>query len=157
MDGLFEERKQYLRVDVGGKSPEIWNALRGKLIHAVNKFLDSTIDTIDNKTIRQEAQAFTHALLEHAKEKLAKAGIENQKLLAEIDYIFSQREKEIAEARKINAEAHKIEIENSLRQLKLSLGMAKALLIGEEEGESIIFVKKIDAFLDVIKEFNLDK
>ncbi|MDN5200168.1 hypothetical protein QQ008_02320 [Fulvivirgaceae bacterium BMA10] len=127
------------------------------MIQVVKEFLDFTIDHENKSTIKDEARVFTTALLDYAKQKLAKPGIDNQKTLAEIEEIYARRQRELAEARKTNAEAEKIEFETSIRKLKVALGSAKVLLIGKQGGEEILFLKQIDNFLDVLKEFELEK
>ncbi|KOH42628.1 hypothetical protein NC99_45570 [Sunxiuqinia dokdonensis] len=91
-------------------------------------------------------------MIHFGKEKLKKASIENEKLNAEIEEIYTKIKKEKAETRKINAVADKINLENQLRAIRISLGSAKALMIGSEDNEDILFIKRIDAFLDVINE-----
>lgn len=149
----LSEKKQYLKVDIAGKSPELWNSLRSKLFKAVETFLDSTIDTVDNKTIRDEAKEFTHALLKYGKDKLAKSGLENDKILAEVDLLYSQKEKELAEARKLNAEAQKIEFDTAIKKLRFSLKFTKVLLINEPGEEALIMVRNVDQFIEILDEF----
>lgn len=147
------EKKQYLKEETAGKSPELWNSLREKVLQAVHNFLDITIDGVDNKTIREEAKEFSHALLKYGKDKLEKAGLENDKILAEIDLLYSQKEKALAEARKLNAEAQKAEFENAVRQLQLSLKMTKVMLVGEPGGEALILVKSVEQFIKILDDF----
>jgi hypothetical protein len=153
----FSEEKKYLKVDIAGKSPELWNSLREKMIKTIHMFLDTTIDTVDNRTIRDEAKEFTHALLKYGKDKLAKAGHENDKILAEVDLLYSQKERELAEARKLNAEAQKIEFDNAINRLKLSLKMTKVMLIGETGEESLIMLKSVNQFIDILDDFRYSK
>ena len=150
------KKKEFLKVSVSGKNKEVWSRMRGKLMQAVEKFLDTTLDYENSSTIKDEARKFSTALLDHAKEKLAKTGIENQKMLAEIDLMFSTKTKELAETRKINAEAQAIEFSNSVKQLKLTLGLSKALIIGEQGEENVVFIKQIDSFLEVIQSVEAD-
>lgn len=149
----FSEEKKYLKVDIAGRSPKVWNNLKEKMLIAINSFLDSTIDTIDNKTVRDEAKEFTHALLKYGKDKLAKAGLENDKILAEVDLLYSQKEKELAEARKLNAEAQRIEFDTAIKRLRLSLKMTKVMLIGEPGEEALIMVKSVEQFIEVLDDF----
>jgi len=151
------EKKQYLKVETAGKSPELWSNLKEKLLRAIHSFLDTTIDGVDNKTIREEAKVFSHALLKYGKDKLEKAGLENDKILAEVDFLYSQNEKELAEARKLNAEAQRIEFENAIRRLRLSLKMTKVMLISEPREEALIMVKNVDQFIEILDGFKYSK
>ncbi len=147
------EKKQYLKERIAGKSPNLWSNLKEKLLQAIHSFLDITIDGVNNKTIREEAKEFSHALLKYGKDKLEKAGFENDKIRAEADLLYSQKEKELAEARKLNAEAQKVEFENAIKQLRLSLKMTKAILLGEPGEEALILVKSVEQFIKVLDDF----
>ncbi|NOQ75257.1 MAG: hypothetical protein GQ574_24815 [Crocinitomix sp.] len=154
MDNL---KKKYLKVDVAGKSEDLWKKMRVKLIDTVNKFLDTTIDSQNHSSIREEAKEFTTKFLKHAKDKLERAGLENEKIVAEIDSLYSSRQRESAQTRKLNAEASEIELSVSIKKLKLSLGLTKAILIGDAKNEDIVFAKQIDSFLEMLKEFQVSK
>jgi len=147
------EKKQYLKVETAGKSLALWSSLKEKLLQAIHSFLDTTIDGVDNKTIREEAKVFSHALLKYGKDKLEKAGLENDKILAEVDFLYSQNEKELAEARKLNAEAQKAEFENAISQLQLSLKITRVMLISEPEEEALVLVKNVEQFIEVLDDF----
>lgn len=150
---MVNQTKKYLKVDIAGQSQDLWQEMRFKLIDVINTFLDSTLDHQTNNSISDEAKEFTSALLNHAKEKLPKAGIENEKIIAEIDQLYIIKQKELAQTRKLNAESSEIEFSLALKKLKVSLGMTKALLIGESQKEDIIFVKQIESFIKVLNEF----
>ena len=143
--------KRIIRIEVSGKDKERWYNLRPKLIATINAFLDTVIDTQNESTIRDEAKQFMTALLNNAKSKLEKAGIENQKIYAEIDSLYAQKCKDLAETRKLNAEAQGIEIQNKLRVMKFALSATKALIIGSENSEDILFIKEIDSLIEAIK------
>jgi len=119
----------------------------------INKFLDSTIDFEKRTSVRDEAKKLVSLTLNFAEEKLKKPGIENQKMLAEVDEIYSNIEKNKAEVKKIYAEASSIELETALKKLKLALKLSKALMIGKEGNECIIINKQIDAFLEAIEAY----
>ncbi len=146
------EEINILKIDVSGDNQALWEQLRSKLIAAVGNFLDSTIDVETGSTIRQEAQKFTSLALDYGKSKLQKAGIENDKIIAEIEEKYAVIEKTKAEGRKLVAEAKQIEFDTSLRKLKASLKLAKALVIGKQDEESIVFTRQIEGFLEAINE-----
>lgn len=150
MDMDNNEKKKVLEVQVVGKNRELWGELRDKLMMAVTKTLDTVINHENNTSIRDEAKEFASALIDHAKAKLKRAGLENEKIIAEIDNLYVRREKELAETRKLNAEAKSIEIKNRIKSLKISLGGMKVLMIGQDGEEDLLFIKQIDAFLNVL-------
>lgn len=145
------ENKKLLAIEIKGKDPVLWQQLREKFIIAINRSLDTIINAEHNASIRDEAKEFASALIDHAKSKLKKAGIENEKLIADVDRLFVQREKQMAEARKINAEAKAIELKNTIKELKLSLGAMKVLMVGEMGEEDLIFTIQIEEFLHSLK------
>jgi hypothetical protein len=64
----------------------------------------------------------TSALLAHAKAWLARAGLENEKIEAEVNRLYAQIEIDFAEARKRHAEANAIEFATAMRKLRVALG-----------------------------------
>jgi hypothetical protein len=144
---------KFIRIDLEGVDGEKWYHLRKKFVHAIHKTLDTVIDYDTGGTLRDEAKKFTTELLHYGKAKLQKAGLENNELMAQIDLLYSQKEKELAEARKLNAEAEALEIQNNIRKLKLSIGGMKALMMGEAGEEEILFLRQMDHFLEVLRDF----
>jgi len=145
-------RSDFLRIDVRGKSAKLWKGIRQKLIGAIGRVLDSVIDVQQNTTVREESRRFTSALLEHARERLAKAGLENDKIEGEIYKLYAEREKALAEAHKTKVEGDNIAFELSVKQLRLALGATKAILIGEEGQEALLLGQQIDTFLEILRE-----
>jgi hypothetical protein len=92
--------------------------------------------------------------LDYARAKLEKPGLENAKIEAEVLRHYAEREKALAEARVKNAEAEKAELANTVKKLKIALGAAKVLLIGEDGDEAALFSLQIDEFLRVLKELD---
>jgi hypothetical protein len=150
-----EENKEFVQIRLKGKNAPLWERLRNKFLKKVEDLLDTVINFEDNTSIKDEAKQFSTDLIKFAKEKLRKAGYENEKLLAEVEDLYAKARKSNAETRKLNAEAREIELKNKLREIKLGLALMKALLTGEPDEESILFLKKIDAFLEVTREYEL--
>lgn len=152
------ERQGWLRVDVKGKTAATWARLREKLILGIEQVLDGITEEHDKGAwIKANAREFTSALLDHAKERLARAGLENAKIEAEVAEIYAKRERELAEARKVHADAADREFETSVKQLRLMLGATKAMLVGEKGKEAILFGKQLNAFLEVVNELSRDR
>lgn len=146
-----------LRVDVKGKSPVVWEANRKKLLHAIERVLDQ-IGNNDDKTawFKEQAKVVTSSLMDHARARLAKAGLENERIEAEVSNLYAQREKELAVARKTHAEAESTELDNAAKQLRLILSLTKVMLLGDTSEEAILFGQQIDAMMDDIKCLMLD-
>lgn len=148
------DRDTWLRVDVRGANPTLWASLREKFVNQIGRLLDSTLDYQRGTTVRDEAKEFTSALLDFAKAKLAKPGLEAEKLAAEIGKTFAERQSELARASKISEEARQLRIRNDVSELRISLGATKALLIGDASEEAVLFGKQVDAFLTALKEIS---
>jgi len=144
------EQKRFVRVDVRGKTAELWQSLRPKLIQAMNDVLDAVIDDEHGTTVRDEMKQLTTALLDYAKANLARPGLENERIEAEIRRLYGQMEIDRAEARKKHAEADALEFTNKVKKLKFVLGMAKAYMLGEEGEEAVICTAQITAFLETL-------
>lgn len=149
---IMEQKKKLVKITLGGKDENLFERLRSKLIDAIDQFLDTAIDYQSGSTIKDETKKFASLALNFAEEKLRKAGIENHKLIAEIEERYSIAEKNKAEARKVNAEANKIEFDQSIKKLTLSLKLSKAIILGEEGKEAIVLTKQIDLFLGALEE-----
>jgi hypothetical protein len=149
---MEDNKSEFIKVEVQGKDTSLWRTLQPKLIQTIHNFLNTVIDSERNTTIREEAKKFTSALLDYGKQKLEKAGLENDKIIAEVDLIYSQKEKEIAETRKIHAEADAIEFNTNIKKLRFSLLGIKVLMVGEKNEEELIFLKQVEEFISVIKE-----
>jgi len=145
------EKKQFVRVDVTGKTAALWQSLRPKLIKAMTDVLDAVIDEEHGTTVREEMKQLTTALFDYAKANLARPGLENERIEAEVRRLYGQMEIDRAEARKKHAEAETLEFNNKVRRLRLVLGAAKALMVGEEGQEAVIFTAQITAFLETLE------
>ena len=130
-----EKAQKFVKIELEGKDNNLWKNLQSKLIGVINNFLDSVIDHKNESTIREEAKKFTSALLDYGKNKLEKAGLDNEKIVAEVDLLYSQKEKQFAEARKLHAEADLIELQTNVKKLKIALSSMKLLMIGEANNE----------------------
>jgi hypothetical protein len=161
MDDLplpFEEgkpparREGYAGFQVTGKDPDLWKKLHAKLLAKVHQVVEELAEEDGaHKWLQEQAQEFGSLALEHAKAKLRKSGVEVEKIEAEVSEIFAKREKALAEARKTNAEARAIEVGTAIKELRMALGMTKAMLIGERGKAAVVFGQQIDAMLEALK------
>lgn len=154
---MKEGKKRIIRIDLVGKDENFFQNLKNKLIKTVNKVLEASIDVNSNQTVKDELRNLASLGLDFAKSKLAKPGIENDKMLAEIEEKISVIEKNKAETRKLNVEARKLEFDQSLRELTFALKMSKALINLKEGEEALAFTKQIEVFLEAVnglKEMN---
>jgi|TARA_R100000501_G_C2620242_1_gene113511 hypothetical protein len=154
---MEENKKRILKIDLVGENESLFENLRSKLIKTVNKVLDASIDVNSNQTVKDELRNLASLGLDFAKSKLAKPGIENDKMLAEIEEKISIIEKNNAETRKLHVEARRLEFDQSLRELTFALKMSKAIINVEDGEEAIAFTKQIDIFIEAVnslKEMN---
>ncbi|MBX3322799.1 MAG: hypothetical protein KF757_07390 [Phycisphaeraceae bacterium] len=162
-DKPANEGHDFVRVDVRGKSPSLWAAKRAEfintkipqLIEMMNKFLDTTIDYDEGTTIREEAKRFTSGMLEFARNKLRKEGVEVEKIEAEISEIYAKRLESIARTEKTSSETREKQRSTALKQLCTQLALTRGMLIGDDGEEAMLFGRQIDEFLRLVKELNL--
>jgi hypothetical protein len=151
-DTCLPEKQRFIGVDVTGKTTGLWQSLRPKLIQAMTDFLDTVVDDAQGTTVRDEMKQLTTALLDYAKANLARPGLENEQLEAQIRRLYVQMEIDRAEARKKHAEADTLELNNKVKRLRLVLGMAQAFLVGDASEEAVIFTAQIEAFRTTLNE-----
>ncbi len=154
MDSEHLPDTRYIRVDVRGDSEELWQKFRSKLLQGLNDLLDAVVDPESGTTLREETQNLAAAVLNHAKARLARPGVEIEKLEAEIHRLYTQAEADLADARKKRAEAAALEFDTKVKRMRLFLGGAKALLTGDEGEEAVLFGTQIDTFIKSLDEFS---
>ena len=146
----MKQTKTFFRIDVSGDSEELWKNLKHKSVQTVFEFLDSTVQSESDSLIKEEAAKLISELVAQAEQVPIKGDIDNERRTAEIDRLYSSKIKQLAETRKINAESDAIGLSVSLNKLKVSLGLAKTLLLDQADQREIMFIKKIDNFLDTL-------
>ncbi|HEY2157976.1 MAG TPA: hypothetical protein VGH33_20275 [Isosphaeraceae bacterium] len=137
---------------VTGKDPRLWKKLHSTLLAKVHQVIEGLAEEDAGLNwLQEQAKEFGSLALEYGKAKLRKSSVEVEKAEAEVSKIFSEREKTLAEARKTNAEARAIEVQTAIKELRLALGMTKAMLIGERGKAAVVFGQQIDAMLEALK------
>lgn len=147
-----DEPGRILNLEVTGRTEGLWALLRGKLIDAIEKALDAVVDPERGTTLREEAREFSSALLEYARQRLARPEKENAEIEARIALLFSEREYTLEKARGERARADAQELENAIKRLRLALSLTRALLAGEAGQEALLLGSKIDGLLRAIGE-----
>ena len=143
--------EQWVRIDIRGKDKQLWVSLREKFLARIDSLLESTLDHERGTTVRYEIKEFTSALLDFAKARLAKSGLEAEKIASEISKTFAERQTELAKAGKTSEETRELRIQNDITELRLTLGATKAMLVGDDSEEAILFGKQLEAFLKVLR------
>lgn len=142
----------YQHFQLTGKNPEAFAQARDKLLAWFNQLLDKQLDPIAGTTVRDETQEFIHESLNFLKAKLKKADFENEKIQAETLERFTAAKENLAKARKTSAEAHALELDNMIKDLKIRLTLTKAIVLQDKGEAAILFGRDIDALLNAIKE-----
>lgn len=145
-----KDKDNFIEISVKGKSEALWPLLKDKLMATINNLLDTVVDQDSNSTIKDEAKEMAGLVVKYAKAKLKNPEIENNKLLAEIDNLYATKNKQIAETRKINAEAQAIELQNKIKSLILSLELSKVILVNSKDEQAIVFLKEVDGFINIM-------
>lgn len=151
MDSNDLPNEGVIRVDVTGNNQEPWRKLRSKLLDAFDRVVNTVVDSSSGATVRDEAMQLTTAAIENCKQKLQRAGLENDKIEAEVHRLYAERESVLASARKTNAEADALEFSNSVKRLQLMLTLSKAMVTGDQGQEAIIFSNQIDEMVLQLK------
>lgn len=99
--------------------------LMGKLNSALGRVLDAIADPVAQTTVREEAHAIAAEGLRSIKEYLKKAGVQNEKTLAEV-------RKLLAEAEAVEAETAQRITENQHRQLALLAKQLRLVLVAQQ-------------------------
>lgn len=99
--------------------------LAGKLNDALGRVLDAIADPVAQTTVRDEAKALAAEGLASLKEYLRKAGVQNEKTLAEV-------RKLLAEAEALEAETALRATENQHRQLALLAKQLRLVLAAQQ-------------------------
>lgn len=159
MSGVDGESAQgkILRIDVRGDSKELWAKLRSQLLTRIQAALDTTIDHEHGTTVKEELRSFTSHMMDYARRRLQREGLENDKIEAEVAEIYARRSSELANAELVSANAEAQRQQTALRELCKALALTRAVLAGEKDEECILFGKQIDMFLEIVKDLNLLK
>jgi hypothetical protein len=149
------DHKKIIRIDVRGEDHGLWAKFRPKLIAKIQEVLDTTLDHEHGTTVGEEAKKFTSGMLEFARQRLQREGLENDKIEAEVAKIYADRTNALADADLKTAQAEKIRSQIAKEELILCLAMSKMMIVGDISEEAILFGQQIDAFLCVVREMKL--
>lgn len=124
-------------------APAATDSMIAKLKAATARVLDTIIDNENQVTARQEAMQVMSEAIQSLKERLRKAGAENEEIAARATKLLAEAESQKAAATKTRAEADQIEFATLVRKLRLVMG-AELLM---ESGD-------IRSFLGVLDELS---
>ena len=113
----------------------------GKLNHALDRVLDAIADPVTQTTVRDEARALAAEGLASLKDYLRRAGVQNEKTLAEV-------RKLLAEAEAVEAETALRATENQHRQLALLAKQLRLVLVAQQYLER----GSVEDLLSVLKD-----
>jgi len=120
-----------------------------KIKYAISQLLDTVVDHQKGTTVRDEAHDMLRASIAQLKERLKRAGLENEEILARITKMLAEAEKERAFAKKTRIETEQLEFMNLIRKLRLVLEAQK--LIADEAHETNES-ERLYNFIRVLKE-----
>ncbi len=143
---IDRSRKQIIRLTVSGEPDGIWEILK----HKIFNLLDNLSQKISNKFKTDETiKKFSEQGLKSAEAIIEKPVLQSDLLKADIA-------KKFAEAKRTDAEARSIELENEEKELQLNLkikNLEQILLRIRENGAQIKFEqKKHKGYLTIKKE-----
>jgi len=120
---------------------EARTGLMAKLDLALGRVLDAIADPVAQTTVREEAQAIAAEGLHAIKAYLKRPGVQNEKILAEVQKLLAEAEALVAEA------AVKV-TENQHRQLALLAKQLRLVLVAQQYLET----GSVDALLATLKD-----
>lgn len=117
------------------EGPSRLPAMRGplipKLTEAITSILESVVDRSSRATVRDEAQDLLARSIAHLKDRLSRAGLENEELAARATKLLAEAEASKATAAKTHAEAGEIELRLLARKLQLVIEAERAMTGGD--------------------------
>jgi hypothetical protein len=102
-----------------------------RLTQAVAAVLDSVVNQHHGATVREEAQDLLDRSIAHLKDRLSRAGLENEELAARAAKLLAEAEASKATAAKTHAEASEIELRVLARKLQLVIEAERAMTGGD--------------------------
>lgn len=118
---------------VAGLAP-LSGAFAGKLETVLSALLDDVVLSRAGAAIRDDALALLGEGLSHIRERLKRAGAENEEIVARAVKLLAEAEVSKAEAGRVRAEASRTELQTLARKLRLVLEAQQALAYGELTG-----------------------
>jgi hypothetical protein len=109
----------------------IGSGLVPKLTEALAAVLDSVVDRNRRTTVRDEAWDILGRSIEHLKDLLSRAGLENEELAARAAKLLAEAEVGKATAARTQAEADEIELRLLARKLRLVIEAERAMTGGD--------------------------
>lgn len=150
---FVEARRHQLALTTGKNTPaaipgsavlpiasEARSGLVERLNNALTKVLDTMIDTTSGATVRDEARAIVAEGLHSLRDHLRKAGIQNEKTLAEVRKLLADAEAVDAETAQRKVEIRHRELALVAKQLRLII--AAQLSLEKGSIEEMLFVLK---------------
>ena len=151
---MEDQSNKFLKVSITGKDKELFETLREKLIESILNLNENGNQKIYS-SFKTEIVDFFNETLKFGKAYLKKPSYENMKILSEVELNYSKKQKEIAEARKINAEAQRLEFENAMEKIKFQLRLIIAVSPPEKlDSQDLLFIKNIKNW---VNKFDTEK
>lgn len=94
-------------------------AIRTKLSKAAQALLDSVLRVEEQQVLRRTGRQMVQGLREDVIERLRTRGLENEKLSADTELVLAEAQKALAIARKTNAEADGVDLDNLQKKIAI--------------------------------------
>ncbi len=116
----------------GGTLPAS-TGLGPRLQNTLERLLDTVVDHRAQSTVREEAQELIAQSIQHLKDRLGRAGVENEEIAARAAKLLAEAELAKATAAKSHAEATEIELRLLARRLRLVIEAERAFSAGQTD------------------------
>lgn len=141
--------KNINKVTIKGLNKSKWEEHKEEFFEKLLSLLDSIIvDSENDISIKDGVQVLTNDAFRSIRERLRKAGYENERTKAEKNRLN-------AEARKFRAEAEEIEIRNAIAKFKLFCATYKMLCVLNQDNETLSIIKESEVFIKELEQNRL--
>jgi hypothetical protein len=128
-------RERHRRTDAVVPAPSPPHpGLLPRLQSALEVMLDAVVDQKSQTTIRVEAQELLAQSIQHLKDRINRAGLENEEIAARAAKLLAEAEMNKASAARTHAEANEIEFRTLARRIRLVIEAERAMAANELDG-----------------------
>jgi len=148
----------YLLAELEGDDKRLWDVLSARLLDAINSLLDVRLEPMQGGTLREEALEIGNSIVQHAKARLERAGLENEQIAAEIATKLARRDRILAEADLTRAraatawtDADRERFELAKDRVVIVLRICSAMPANDRDGSTLLVTRQAEAMLRALE------
>ena len=144
----------YLRVDVRGVSADRWAALREELLDEIKAVLGSLDDKDLSAWFEEKAEKLNNLTLDIATQQMQTSHPDAARMAEEVQRKFAKREREQIKHTREMQEIKRQNDREAIRKLTLRLKLTRAIVVGEQGDEAILFGNQLTEMIDTLELFS---